>query len=139
MSRATPQMREFAGRLIADETREDLSGIKTPAAFPVGEKLRTPLATLMGKLGFRALLLRALALASAEVPWLRAVQVQADGSLEIAEAQKVPAVPEEVVEGRVVLLAQLLGLLVTFIGETLTLRLVRETWPKLPLDELDLN
>ena len=139
MSRATPQMREFAGRLIADETREALSGIKTPAAFPVGEKLRTPLATLMGKLGFRALLLRALALASAEVPWLRAVQVQADGSLEIAEAQKVPAVPEEVVEGRVVLLAQLLGLLVTFIGETLTLRLVRETWPKLPLDELDLN
>ena len=36
-----------------------------------------------------------------------------------------------------VLVAQLLGLLVAFIGETLTLRLVREVWPKLPLNDLD--
>jgi hypothetical protein len=40
-------------------------------------------------------------------------------------------------EGGVVLLAQLLGLLVAFIGENLTLRLVREVWPKVPLDDLD--
>jgi hypothetical protein len=33
----------------------------------------------------------------------------------------------------------LLGLLVAFIGETLTLRLVREVWPKAPLNELDLS
>jgi len=31
----------------------------------------------------------------------------------------------------------LLGLLVTFVGEELTLRLVREVWPKLPLSNLD--
>jgi len=37
----------------------------------------------------------------------------------------------------VTLLAQLLGLLVTFIGEALTVRLVREVWPKVPLDDLD--
>jgi hypothetical protein len=37
----------------------------------------------------------------------------------------------------VVLLAQLLGLLVAFIGENLTLRLMREVWPKVPLNELD--
>jgi hypothetical protein len=35
----------------------------------------------------------------------------------------------------VVLVAQLLGLLVTFIGEDLTLGLVREIWPKLSLDK----
>ena len=45
--------------------------------------------------------------------------------------------PEELFEGGVVLLAQLLGLLVAFIGESLTLRLVREVWPQLPLDDLD--
>ena len=33
--------------------------------------------------------------------------------------------------------AQLLGLLVTFIGEELTLRLVREVWPKLSPNNLD--
>jgi circadian clock protein KaiC len=40
--------------------------------------------------------------------------------------------------GGVALLAQLLGLLVAFIGENLTLRLVREVWPKAPLNDLDL-
>jgi hypothetical protein len=45
--------------------------------------------------------------------------------------------PDKIFEGRVVLLAQLLGLLVAFIGEDLTLRLVREVWPKLPLNNLD--
>jgi hypothetical protein len=36
-----------------------------------------------------------------------------------------------------VLLAQLLGLLVAFIGKNLTLRLVGEVWPKAALDDLD--
>jgi len=40
-------------------------------------------------------------------------------------------------EGRVVLLAQLLGLLVAFIGEDLTLRLVREVWPKLSINDVN--
>jgi hypothetical protein len=45
--------------------------------------------------------------------------------------------PEEIFEGCVVLLAQLLGLLAAFIGENLTLHLVREVWPKLSLKDLD--
>ena len=40
-------------------------------------------------------------------------------------------------EGGVVLIAQLLGLLVAFIGESLTVRLAREAWPKLPLNGLE--
>ena len=128
-------MREFAERLIAYETNGNKSsGTKTPAAFHVVEKLRLPLATLMGIAGFRALHSRALVLASAEVPWLRAVHIKADGSLESLGELKLKAKvsPEEIFEGRVVLLAQLLGLLVAFIGEILTLQLVREVWPKLP-------
>ena len=40
--------------------------------------------------------------------------------------------PKDLTNGRVVLLAHLLGLLVAFIGEDLTQRLLREAWPKLP-------
>ena len=131
-------MRDLAQRLIAYETRGNKSSeTKTPAAFLVGEKLRPHLATLMGNAGFRALLSRALALANAEVPWLRAVHVKADGSLEGLDELEAQVDPEEIFEGSVVLLAQLLGLLVAFIGENLTLRLVREVWPKLSLNDLD--
>src|SRR5664279_1224869 len=138
MSRATPKMRDFAERLIAYETRGNKSSeTKPPAVFLVGEKLRPQLAALMGNVGFRALLSRALALANAEVSWLRAVHVNADGSFEGLDELGAQVDPDEIFEGCVVLLAQLLGLLVTFIGELLTLRLVLEVWPKLSLNDLD--
>lgn len=110
-----------------------------PAAFHVCEKLRPQLATLMGSTGFRALLSRALALANSETSSLRTVHVLADGSLAGLDALEAQVDPDEVVEGSVVLLAQLLGLLVAFIGEPLTTRMVREVWPKLPLNDLDLG
>src|SRR5471032_615355 len=138
MRRATPKMRDFAERLIAYETTGNKSSrAKTPAAFFVSEKLRPHLAALTGNIGFRALLSRALALANAEVPWLRAAHVKADGSFEGLDELGAQVNPDEVFEGRVVLLAQLLGLLVAFIGEDLTLRLVREVWPKLSPNSLD--
>ena len=138
MSRATPQMRDFAERLIACETRGNkASGTKTPATFHVSEKLRPPLATLMGDTGFRSLLSRSLALANAEVPWLRAVQVKADGSLDGLDELEAQVGQDEFLEGRVVLVAVLLGLLAAFIGEKLTLQLVHEVWPKLSLSDLD--
>ena len=138
MSQVTPQMRDFAERLISYETTKNKSSeTKTSAAFLVGEKLRPQLAALMGNVGFRALLSRALALSNAEIPWLRAVHVKADGSFEGLDELGAQVDPDGISEGRVVLLAQLLGLLVTFIGEELTLRLVREVWPKLSPNNLD--
>jgi len=138
MSRATPKMRNFARLLIAYETRGNRSSAtKSPGVFRVFEKLRPQLATLMGSTGFHALLSRALALANAEVPWLPAVHVKADGSLEGLNDREAQGNPQEIAEGRVVLLAQLLGLLVAFVGESLTFRLVREVWPKLPLKDLE--
>lgn len=138
MSRATPQMRNFAKRLIADEARGNkIAEAKTPADFNVFEKLRPNLAALMGGAGFCALLSRALALAKAEVPRLGAIHVKADGSLEGTEKLHAQLDRDEFFECRVVLLAQLLGLLVAFIGEKLALRLVSEVWPKARLDDLD--
>jgi hypothetical protein len=132
-------MRNFAQRLITHEAQRNKSA-KTPTSdgFDVCEKLRSQLATLMGNGGLRALLARALALASAEVSWLRGVRVKSDGALEGLEEIQMPLSLDELSEGKVALLAQLLGLLVAFIGENLTLRLVREAWPKAPLHNLDL-
>jgi len=113
-------MRHFAKRLIVYETNGNKSAkTQTPTASPVPEKLRPHLAALMGNGGFRALLSRALALASAKVPGLRAVHVKADGTLEGLEELHAQLDSAEFFEGRVVLLAQLLGLLVAFIGEIL--------------------
>ena len=131
-------MRSFAKHLMAHETLgNEASEAKVPASFHAAEKLRPHLARLMGKVGFRELLSRALALANAEVPWLRAVHVKTDGSLEGLDELQAHVGSEDVFKGSVVLLAQFLGLLVTLIGEDLTLRLVREIWPTLSLNNLD--
>src|SRR5580765_1576378 len=116
MTRATPHMRDFAKRLLAKETGDNVfAGTTPPAGFHVSEKLRLHLSAFMGKTGCQTLLVRALALSSAEVPSLRAVRVRADGSLEGGEELQAQLDPAEFLEGRVVLLAQLLGLLVAFI------------------------
>lgn len=82
MMRATPEMRDFVGRVIAFETGGNgSSSATTPVAFAVCEKLRPQWVNLMGDVGFRTLLSRALTMAHQRVPWLRAVHVKADGSL----------------------------------------------------------
>jgi hypothetical protein len=138
MNRASLHMRTIAQRLIQYETpKDDSSETGNTATFRVTDRLRPHLATLMGHGGFRALLARALKLASAEVSWLHAVQVNADGVLEGLQPLHARLKPAEFREGRVVLLAQLLGLLVAFIGPGLTSRLVGEIWPQLAADNLD--
>jgi hypothetical protein len=140
MSQATLQMQSFAWRVLACELAgRNPSEAKTLEAFQVFDKLRPHLATLTGNGGFRALLSRALAVANAEVSWLSAVHVRADGSLEGLEELHAQIDPADLFEGVVVLLAQLLGLLVAFIGENLTVSLVRDVWPKVSLNDLDLN
>ncbi|HEX5453228.1 MAG TPA: hypothetical protein VFX06_05495 [Stellaceae bacterium] len=90
---------------------------------------------MAGVAGFRSLLSRALALADGEIRWLKAVHVDANGSLEgLDEAQLSDA---EIAEGEAVLVAHLLGLLVTFIGEALTLHLLHEAWPEASLGGLN--
>jgi hypothetical protein len=131
-------MLDFAERLIACETRGNKSSrTKTPAAFPVCEKLRPHLVPLMGNTGFCALLSRALARAEAHVPSLRAMQVNADGYLGGLDEPEMQVDPEERAKGSVVLVSQLLDLLVAFIGETLMLRIVCDVWPKLSLNDFD--
>jgi hypothetical protein len=140
MSRASPKMRHFAKRLtVCERTATTPSGTKTPPAYRVCEKLRVHLATFMGAAGFRELMSCALPRAKAEAHWPGAVHVKDDGALEGFEELIAKRNADELFEGGVVLVAQLLGLLTAFIGQSLTLRFVREVWPTVPLDDLDVG
>jgi hypothetical protein len=131
-------MRDLAAGLIDHETKETKpSEPGRPAAFLVCERMRPHLATLMGQGGFRAVLARALAVASAEVSWLGTVQVTSEGTLEGWDKPEALLKPKELTEGGLLLVAQLLGLLGAFIGDNLTLHLLREVWPKISLDDLN--
>jgi len=133
-------MLNFAARLIRCETLGNRSpAAATLAAFRVCEKLHAHMATMMGNTGFRALLGHALALATVEIPWLGSVRMKIDGAFAGLEELQAQIDADELHKGGMVLLAQLLGLLVAFIGERLTLRLVSEVWPKLSLHEPAFN
>jgi len=120
-----PQTRDLALRLITNEgAAGNTSEPMELAAFRVCDTLRPPVCALAGVDGFRALLSRALALARAEAPILSVLQVAADGSLQGLDELGRQIDKDPVREGGVILIAQLLGLLLTFIGEAMTSRLV---------------
>ena len=102
------------------------------AASRVCEKLRQPLCSLTGVAGFRSILLRALVLARSKAPSLSPVQVAPDGSLKGLDkiGPQEEKVKNQAVEAGVILIAQLLDLLLLFIGEGITLRLVQDVWPE---------
>jgi len=133
---AAPKLTLFARRLLACEAALGKpAGTGDSATFRVCEKLRGPLGKVTGVGGFRSLLSRAMVLAGAEVPWLRALQIKADGSLDGLEELEVKPDSRAAAEGEVVLISQLLGLLVTFIGPALTVQLLQNIWTN--LDDLD--
>jgi len=92
---------------------------------------------LAGSAGFYALASRALALARSEVPSLSAVGVGTDGNLEGLSSiePSIKVEQDRVHEGGVILISRLLGLLFIFLGEALTLSLLREAWPGAALDD----
>ena len=123
-------MRDLARRLLAaSQTASD--GPHVHEAVLVSERLRISLARFAGADGFASLLRRALVLASEDVPSLRSVKIGAVGRLEGFE-QVAPDTGTGALgdEAAVAITAQLLELLATFIGESLTLRLLRESWPE---------
>jgi hypothetical protein len=99
------------------------------AVCRVCDNLRRPLTTLVGAAGFRSLLARALTLAKRESPVLGAWEVKADGSLQ--------GLNGEAAQLGSVLIAHLIGLMITFIGEVLTLRLLHDVWLDLPSSEIN--
>jgi hypothetical protein len=138
-----PKMQDLAHRLLAYEASADkTSELADSATHRVYEKLRQGLGEFAGVAGFQALASRALALARTEVPSLSAVRVSADGALHgLREVEhqldidKVRAGEFPAGEGGIILIARLLGLLLLFLGDALTLSLLRITWPGATFDD----
>jgi hypothetical protein len=133
-----PEMRDLARRLLSYEA--DAGNTATPAestTVRVYEKLRQRLGELAGTAAFRSLASRALTLARSEVPSFGAVKVAEDGKLEdiIAIEPPINAEMNRDYEGGVVLISRLLELLLIFLGEALTMNLVRDVWPDAALND----
>jgi hypothetical protein len=132
-----PEIRDLAQCLL---TYEAIAGNASESmeamTLRVYEKLRQSLGVFAGAAGFYSLASRALALARAEAPSLNAARVAEDGSLEGLEEfkpeiniDKHRAGEDHAGDEGVILIARLLGLLLVFLGEALTLRLLKDAWP----------
>ena len=123
MSIATTTMEELARRLVALETaRHSSSDLSIEGAVRVCDKLRISITRYTGNGGYASLLSRSIALAKVKAPSLGKVEIQPDGSLRYPTDVD-PALTAE--NAGMVLVATLLGLLNTLIGEELTMTLVR--------------
>ena len=133
-----PQIRDLANRLVTYEAAAGKASERVEsAALRVYEKLRGRLTALAGVAGFHSLAIRAMAQARSGAPGLWAVEVAPDGSLKGRGESEPPVdvVNDLAGEGGAVLIGRLLGLLLIFLGEALTLNLISDLWPDAALDD----
>jgi hypothetical protein len=131
-------MRDLARRLLTYEADAGKSSeLKEPPALRVYEKLHQSLGEFVGVAGFQSLASRALTLARPEAPGLSAARITEDGYLQgLGEIEnQFDMDNDRAGEGGIILIARLLGLLRIFLGETLTLSLLRNAWPGEAFDD----
>ena len=119
--------RDLARSLVASEADASATSLQTElATVRVYERLRRQLGAPVGVDSFQALASRALSLAKSDSPRLNAVQITANGDLRgLGEIESRTDADEDGDVG-VILIAQLLGLFLTFLGEATTLRLIED-------------
>lgn len=119
--------RDLARHLLASEAMAKTASLHSePVTVRVYERLRRQLGAPVGADGFQSLATRALALARSESPRLKAVQVMANGTLRGLREVESQTKPDEDGEVGIILIAQLLGLFLTLLGEATTLRLIED-------------
>ena len=139
MNQVTPAVRDLARWVLAQEKQGKANSLTAAdAAFSAFEQLRARWTKIIGVNGYQALLSRALVLARVSVSgslesdqavWLATAQVNADGVLNAGEPTTDGESGNHGAEVSVEVMAQMLGLLISFIGEELTFSLVRDVWP----------
>jgi hypothetical protein len=119
--------RDLARSLVAGEADASTESLQTgPATVRVYERLRRQLGAPVGVEGFQALASRALTLAKSESPRLSTVQIATNGDLRGLGGVESEMIADEAGEAGIILIAQLLGLFLTFLGEATTLRLIED-------------
>jgi len=132
MDKPSPSIRSLARHLLALEaTSQNAADAPVHEGVRVCEKLRISLTQLAGADSFASLLRRALVVARKEVHSLNGITVKPDFSIDGLEK----LARKDGMEATAALTAHLLWLLVTLIGESLTMRLVREAWPEASVDD----
>jgi len=110
------------------------------AAERAAMRLRARLAGLIGSTGYTILMARAVRMARAEAPALDRITVDAgaEGVLHgVREFAWEAGSPRETEAGLTAILGNVIGLLVSLIGEDLAIRLIREAWPELAHSPFD--
>ena len=136
--RSPYKTRDLARSLIAEEA-EDCTTVlyARTATVRVYERLRKQLSAPTGVEGFQALASRALALAKAHTPELNAVKVIANGELiglgDVASRADLSCKEKD--EAGVTLIAQLLGLFLSLLGEATTLCLIEDLHHQVNIEE----
>jgi hypothetical protein len=121
-------IRAWAQRLQAGEAKNKSSPQADSRELTlVFEKLRISVTQFIGADGFTALMRRALVLARRELPSLETAKVTPEGRLQGIGEHATDAKTDS--ESAIAITAHVLALLVAFIGEPLTLRLMRDVWP----------
>ena len=137
------EMRDLARCLLAYEAGAGKTSESSESAtLRVYEKLRQRLSAFAGVTAFESLAFRALTQAKSEAPSLWAARVAADGSLQgLGEFKPQIDMDKDLAgelhagDGGIVLIARLLRLLLVFLGEALTLSLLRNAWPDATFDD----
>lgn len=132
MDRPSPYSQGLASRLLAHEAGSK----QTPEAVAeagqrIFQKLYLQMARLFGQAGFAAVSARALHLAQLDFPFLGGVAIEIKEEACLTRLResllgKPSAVASDAVAA---FFANLIWLLMTLIGQDLTLRLLRDTWP----------
>lgn len=129
MDTPSVSVRALALRLLALEATSSASGAHSHEAVRVCQKLRLAVTRFAGAEGFTSLMRRSLALARVEAPLLKSITPASDGCPEGIE-KLVSDAHAGAKDAFAAVIAHFLGLLVTFVGEPLMLRLVRDAWPE---------
>jgi hypothetical protein len=125
-----PEMRDLAHRLLTYEA--DAGNGSRPTGSPtirVYEKLRHSRVEFVGASGFQSLATRALTLTRPEATGLDGLRIAQNGSLEGLGEVDTQSDMNRAADVGILLIARLLGLLRIFLGEALTLSLLRNAWP----------
>lgn len=128
MSKPSATQVERARRLLASEGDSGSSAAQcAAAAWRVYEKLNARLAPLLGSAGVQALFLRSAKLAQADFASL--AEVAAPEGLTKLGACLQALAPADATEVAATLFGTFLDLMTTFIGERLTVLVLRSAWP----------
>jgi hypothetical protein len=100
-------------------------------------ELREMMSTVVGTMGFRAVLLRARNLTQQRAAWWSEVRVDADRDTFVSSLEAVATREgaDALHEGAVDLIAHVIALHCVFIGDNLTFRLLNRRWPDLPSED----